>query len=217
MRYMKERKKIVNFGKDLIAENLTTGTGGNISIFIREDNLMLISPSGIPYTETNPEDIVLLDLGGNVVEGNCKPSSEYHMHSVFYKNTEHINSVVHTHSEYATAIACLNQEIAPLHYMIGSVGNKVKCCAYKTFGTQALANEAYRTMGDNNGILLGNHGVLAVGTTCEKAFSVAVDIEFLAKLKIHAESIGKPVLLDDDHMEKVTEKFKTYGQSNKQK
>lgn len=212
MKYMAQRQQIVDFGKKLITEKLTTGTGGNISIFIREDNVMLISPSGIPYSETEPEDIVILDLDGNVVEGTRKPSSEYHMHCIFYQKTEHINSVVHTHSDYATAVACLLQDIEPLHYIIGSVGDKVRCCEYKTFGTQELADEAYRVMGNNNGILLGNHGVLAVGSNCAEAFSVAKDIEFLAKLKIRAEAIGKPVLLNEEQMEVVVEKFGTYGQ-----
>lgn len=212
MKYKAEKQEIIDFGKKLITEKLTTGTGGNISIFIKADNVMLISPSGIPYDETELEDIVTMDLDGNVVDGIRKPSSEYHMHAIFYKNSDHINSVVHTHSDYATAIACLQQEIEPLHYIIGSVGNKVCCCDYKTFGTQELADEAYQVMGDNNGILLGNHGVLAVGSSCAEAFSVAKDIEFLAKLKIRAESIGEPVLLNEKQMGKVIEKFGVYGQ-----
>lgn len=212
MKYKNERQQIVDFGKKLLTEKLTTGTGGNISIFIREDNVMLISPSGIPYDETQLEDVVVLDLDGNVVEGTRKPSSEFHMHSIFYKKTKNINSVVHTHSDYATAVACLLQDIGPLHYIIGSVGDKVRCCDYKTFGTQELADEAYKVMKDNSGILLGNHGVLAVGENCAGAFSVAKDIEFLAKLKIRGESIGKPVLLDKKQMDVVIEKFGTYGQ-----
>lgn len=212
MRYEKERQQIVDFGKKLLTENLTTGTGGNISVFIREDQVMLISPSGIPYNETTLEDIVALDLDGNVIDGTRKPSSEYQMHSIFYKKTERVNAVVHTHSDYATAVACLKQDIEPLHYIIGSVGDKVRCCDYKTFGTQELADEAYRVMGDNNGILLGNHGVLAVGSNCGEAFSVAKDIEFLAKLKIRSESIGTPVLLNQEQMAVVIEKFGTYGQ-----
>ncbi|WP_429976225.1 L-fuculose-phosphate aldolase [Enterococcus sp. DIV0086] len=212
MRYMAERQQITNFGKKLVTEKLTTGTGGNISIYIRKDNVMLISPSGIPYDDIKPEDIVLLDLDGNTLEGTRKPSSEYQMHCIFYKKTENVNSVVHTHSDYATAISCLNQDIEPLHYIIGSIGDKVRCCEYRTYGTQELADEAYRVMGKNNGILLGNHGVLAVGSSCAEAFSVAKDIEFLAKLKIRAQSIGTPKLLNERQMEVVIKKFDTYGQ-----
>lgn len=212
MKYLTEREQIVEFGKRLMTQRLTTGTGGNISVFVREENVMLISPSGVPYMETKPEDIVVMDLDGNVIEGPKKPSSEFAMHSIFYKKNPNVNSVVHTHSDYATAISCLNEDIEPLHYIVGSVGDKVRCCKYKTFGTYELANEAYKTMMDNNGILLGNHGVLAIGSTCAEAFSVAKDIEFLAKLKIHSATLGKPVLLSDDDMVIVKEKFKTYGQ-----
>lgn len=85
MRYKNERKELVAFGKQLLVEGLTTGTGGNLSIFIRKDNVMLITPSGIPYHETTEEDIVLMTLEGDVLEGNRKPSSEYDMHRIFYE------------------------------------------------------------------------------------------------------------------------------------
>ena len=213
MNYVEERQQIVDYGKKLISERLTTGTGGNISIFIPEDNVMLISPSGIPYNDTKLEDIVVLDLDGNKVEGHRKPSSEYDMHRIFYqRNGDKIRSVVHTHSDFATAISCLNQDIEPLHYIIGSVGDKVRCCDYKTFGTYELAEEAYRVMDNNNGILLGNHGTLAVGKDCADAFSVSKDIEFLAKLWVRANAIGTPVLLNKEQMDVVIEKFGTYGQ-----
>lgn len=212
MKYAEERKQIVNYGKNLLKENLTTGTGGNISIFIREDEVMLISPSGIPYPDIKEEDIVLLNLDGDVLEGDRKPSSEYDMHRIFYQRTEHVNSVVHTHSEYATVFACLHEEILPLHYIIGSVGNKVRCCEYKTFGTYELAEEVFQTIGNDKGLLLGNHGVIAVGEDLPASFSVAKDIEFIAKLYYRALSIGKPVLLNDEQLAEVVDKFGTYGQ-----
>lgn len=212
MKYLEERKKLVEYGKKMMTEKLTTGTGGNLSIFIREDNLMLITPSGIPYESTTERDIVLMTLEGDVVEGDRKPSSEYDMHRVFYQKAEHVNSVVHTHSEFATVFACLQEEILPLHYIIGSVGKKIRCCGYETFGTDKLAEVAYEAMEDDKGILLGNHGTLAIGEDLESAFSVAKDIEFIAKLYYRAKSIGQPVLISDERMDEVIEKFGTYGQ-----
>ena len=212
MRHLKERALIVEYGKKLITEKLTTGTGGNISIYLPEEEVMLISPSGIPYFETKPEDIVLMDLQGNIVEGERKPSSEYDLHSIFYANRPDVRSVVHTHSEYATTFACLQQEIEPLHYIIGSVGEKVRCCEYKTFGTRELAEEAFRFIHEDNGILLGNHGVLTIGSDLASAFGVAKDIEFLAKLDYRARCIGTPKLLKQEQMKEVLEKFETYGQ-----
>ena len=212
MKYIKERKELVEYGKKMLTEGLTTGTGGNLSIFIRKDQVMLITPSGIPYQETQPEDIVLLDLEGKVLEGDRKPSSEYDMHRIFYQKTPHVNAVVHTHSEYATVFACLQEEILPLHYIIGSVGNKIRCCDYKTFGTYELAEEVYQTSGEDRGLLLWNRGTSAVDADLASAFSVAKDIEFIAKLYYRARCIGNPVLLTPEDMDKVVEKFDTYGQ-----
>lgn len=212
MNYQTERAEIVAYGKKLITEGLTTGTGGNISRYLPAEQVMLISPSGIPYFETQPEDIVVMDLAGNVVEGTRKPSSEYELHSIFYRERQDVFSVVHTHSEYATTFACLHQAIEPLHYIIGSIGEKVRCCAYKTYGTFELAQEAFNFIQQDHGILLGNHGVLAIGKDVESAFSVAKDIEFLAKLDYRARCIGQPVLLNEEQMQVVIEKFATYGQ-----
>ena len=153
-----------------------------------------------------------MDLHGNVLEGNRKPSSEYDLHSIFYANCPDIRSVVHTHSEYATTFACLQQEIEPLHYIIGSVGEKIRCCEYKTFGTRELAEEAFNFIHEDNGILLGNHGVLTIGPDLSSAFGVAKDIEFLAKLDYRARCIGTPKLLNQGQMKEVLEKFETYGQ-----
>lgn len=212
MNYQKERQEIIEYGKALVTEQLTTGTGGNISLFIPEEQVMLISPSGIPYQDIELTDVVVLDLEGNILEGTRKPSSEYEMHKIFYKKNPEIRAVVHTHSDYATSVACLQKEIPPLHYIIGSVGRSVRCCAYKTFGTQALAEEAYQVMGANKGILLGNHGVLTVGTDLSEAFSIAKDIEFLAKLYVRSAALGEPVLLSEAELDVVVKKFKTYGQ-----
>ena len=212
MRYLEEREALVSYGKQLIIEKLTTGTGGNLSVFIREDNVMLMTPSGIPYHETKAEDIVLMTLEGEILEGDKKPSSEYDMHRIFYQETPHVNAVVHTHSEYATVFACLQEEILPLHYIIGSVGSKVRCCPYETFGTYQLAEVAYKEMKEDKGILLGNHGVLTIGEDIASAFSVAKDIEFIAKLYYRTKSIGTPVLLEEEQLAEVIEKFDTYGQ-----
>lgn len=212
MRYTNERQALVDYGKQMLVEGLTTGTGGNLSIFVREEQVMLITPSGIPYMETTKEDIVLMTLEGEILEGERKPSSEYDMHRIFYERTPDVNAVVHTHSDYATVFACLHEDILPLHYIIGSVGSKIRCCGYETFGTEKLAETAFESMKEDKGILLGNHGVLAIGEDLASAFSVAKDIEFIAKLYYRAKSIGTPVLLKEDDLEEVIEKFGTYGQ-----
>ena len=126
----------------LITNNLTTGSGGNISIFNREKGLVAVSPSGLDYFETKIEDIVIVDLDGNIIEGNLKPSSETGMHLIFYKNREDANAIVHTHSKFATAIACMGWDLEPVHYLIGFAGYDVKCAKYATYGSQELAENA---------------------------------------------------------------------------
>ncbi|RND87019.1 L-fuculose phosphate aldolase [Lacticaseibacillus paracasei] len=216
MDYMKERQQIVDFGKKLIDERLTTGTGGNLSIYVPEDNVMLISPSGMNYKDTKPEDVVLMDLDGDIKEGNRKPSSEFAMHSIFYKNDPEVRSVVHCHSDFATAMACLNHDIPPLDYVLADIAKRsIKCTKYKIYGSPEIAEEAYETMGDDHGILLANHGSLAIGKNIESAFGIAKEIEFICKIFTYSSSVGNPVILSDDQMDAVIKKFANYGQPRK--
>ncbi|MBW1866818.1 MAG: L-fuculose-phosphate aldolase [Deltaproteobacteria bacterium] len=207
-----ERNDIATFGRKLISAGLTTGTGGNLSLFNRPENLIAISPSGIEYCDMQPEDIVILDLAGKVVEGRLKPSSELDFHLALYKRRPDIHAVVHTHSIYATTIACLNREIPAVHYLVGFAGKKVPVAPYATFGTPELAANITRTIGIYNAVLLANHGLVAVGPTMAGAFSIAEQVEFVARIYYQAGCIGNPVILPDKEMETVIRKFGTHGQ-----
>ena len=210
-----ERELVVLYGKKLIDSGLTTGTGGNISIFNPAKGLMAISPSGIAYHEIKPEQVVIMDLANNIVDSDKRPSSEYNMHKIFYKKREEVRAVVHTHSVYATTIACLNWELPAVHYLIGFAGGKVPLAGYATFGTEELANNAYQAMGKYNAVLLANHGLLAVGTDIDWAFNTAEEIEFTAQIYYRTKSIGEPIILAAEEMEKIMRKFASYGQRQK--
>ncbi|CAJ1200911.1 5-deoxy-D-ribulose 1-phosphate aldolase [Companilactobacillus paralimentarius] len=212
MDYTKERQEIVNYGKQLVDNHLTTGTGGNLSIYVPDDKKMLISPSGIPYYDTKIEDVVVMDLDGNILEGNCKPSSEWEMHSMFYRNDTGVRSVVHAHSDYAAACSTFHISIPALHYAAADAAKAIKTTEYKIYGSHELAVEAYKVMGDNHGILLANHGLLANGSTINKAMATAVNIEWLCKLYILAKSAGQPNPLSDNQLKDVSKKFDNYGQ-----
>lgn len=207
-----ERNKIIKFGKKLITSGLTKGTGGNLSIYNRDEGFMAISPSGINYMDIRMEDIVIMDLDGNIVEGNCKPSSEYSMHKIFYEKRTDIFSVVHCHSIYSTTLSILRQDIPASHYMIALAGNNVRCANYATYGTKDLAENAYEAMENRYAVLLANHGLLTGADCIENAFNTAEEIEYVAETYYRAKSIGNPVILPDEEMEKMKEKFKTYGQ-----
>ncbi len=206
----KERIAVVEYGKKLVSTGLVKGTFGNISIYNREQNLMAISPSGKDYFETTPEDIVVLSLEGEIVDGTCKPSSEYDLHRIFYQRRRDINAVVHTHSTYATILSCLQWEIEPVHYLIAYAGDKIPCTPYVPFGSYELAEAAYETMGDRYCCLLGNHGLLACGSSIAYAFDVAEQMEFVSELYYKAKSVGEPKLIAMEYLSGLMEKFKTY-------
>jgi len=212
MKLEKERQLIVTYGKKLIESGLTKGTGGNISIFNKTEGLMAISPSGVDYFRTRPEDVVVLDLEENIVEGKRKPSSETGMHKIFYQKRDDLNAVVHAHSLYSTVMACLNWSLPATHYMIALAGKNVRCADYATFGTRQLGENAFAAMEGRNAVFLANHGLLAGGVDVASAFNTAEEIEFCAQVYCRARAIGDPVILSEEEMAIMAEKFKTYGQ-----
>jgi len=207
-----EREEIVRFGRKLLTARLTSGTGGNLSIFSRAAGLIAISPSGIEYDEMKPEDVPVVDAGGVVVEGIRKPSSELGFHLALYRTRPDIRAVVHTHSVYATTMACLNWELPAVHYLVAFSGHKVPLAPYATFGSEDLAVNVAATIGDHNAVLLANHGLATVGPNLATAFAVAEEIELVAQIYYQAKSIGEPVILPQDEMSRVIEKFAVYGQ-----
>ncbi len=209
---MKERKEIVDYCKLLIFRGLTKGTGGNISIYNREANHMIISPSGIDYAIMTAEDVVVCDLQGNVIAGDKKPSSEFPMHAIFYEKRTDINAIVHTHSLNATVIASLRWELPAVSYLVAYAGENVRCADYASFGTQELATNAFEAMQDRQAVLLANHGLLAGSTNLATAFAIAEEIEFCCEVYVKAKSLGDPVILDQTEMKNMVGKFKTYGQ-----
>jgi L-fuculose-phosphate aldolase len=213
---LQEREEIVRFGRKLVTAGLTSGTGGNLSIFNRAEGLIAISPSGIEYDEMDPADVPVLDASGQVVEGSRKPSSELGFHLALYRERPEIRAVVHTHSVYATTLACLNWEIPAVHYLVAFSGHKVPLAPYATFGSAELAANVVAAIGDHNAVLLANHGLATVGPNLATAFAVAEEIELVARIYYQAKSIGEPVILPRDEMERVIEKFAVYGQKGTQ-
>nr|WP_314267223.1 L-fuculose-phosphate aldolase [uncultured Moellerella sp.] len=208
----KERIEIIENCKKLVTHGLTVGTGGNISAYNRELELMAISPSGVDYFVLQPEDIVIMDKDARIVDGKRKPSSEWSMHKIFYERRDDINAVVHAHSTYCTALATLRRPLPASNYLVAFSGYDVRCAEYQTFGTPELAEAAFEAMVDRRAVLLANHGLLTGAGTLEAAFNIAEEIEHCAKIHCIASSFGEPVILDYDEMTLMQEKFKTYGQ-----
>ena len=208
MLLQKEREMIVAYGKRMLSAGLTRGTGGNLSIYDRNLELMAITPSGIPYEEIEVEDIMIMKLDGTIVEGNKTPSSEHAMHEIVYRTREDVGAMLHVHSTFAVTLACLNEDLPAVDYMVAySRGRSVKCAPYASFGTPDLAVNALKTMGNQNAVLLANHGMNVVGPDLPKAFAIAEQLEFCAELYVRARTIGKPVILPDDEMDQMVKRF----------
>ena len=212
MLLFEERHTIVEFGKRLITAHLTTGSGGNLSIYNRAEGLIAIKPSGTDYFSMQPDDVVVVTPKGEIVDGNLKPSSEIRFHLDLLNHRPDINAVLHTHQVYATTIACLNWELPAVHYLVGFCGNKVPLAPYATFGTPELSENILNSIGIYNACLLANHGIVTVGANMAAAFATAEELELVARLYYQAKCLGEPVILSDQEMAVIGERFKTYGQ-----
>ena len=210
----------MEYGCRLVERGLTRGTGGNVSVLSRESGLFAISPSGMDYFETRPEDVVVLDMEGNVADGARKPSSEVEMHRLLYLGREDVGAVVHTHSVYAAAVSCTREAQAeglpPAHCAVALAGGDVRCTAYHPFGTRELAEAACEGMRGRFAVLLGNHGLLAAGPDVGHAFALAEQLEFVCEVWVHAATVGTPALLSPADLLTAQGRFRDYGQGRRE-
>jgi L-fuculose-phosphate aldolase len=213
------RRSIVDHCRQMNATGLNQGTSGNISV--RHGDSMLITPSSIPYDEMTPDMIASLSLDNKdgAWEGPKKPSVEWRFHLDIMRARPEVNSVVHTHSTFATILAMARKPIPACHYMIAAFGgNDVRVCNYARYGTQELSANVLRALEGRSACLMANHGMLATGSSLEKAMWAAVELETIAKQYYHALLIGGPVILTDEEIAGVAKSFGTYGhQSIRQK
>lgn len=207
------REQVAAFGRELLEQGLTTGTGGNLSVRAA-DGRIAISPTGVPYGEIEPEDVAVLSLDGEHLEG-LAPSSETPMHAAVLDRRPGIDAVVHTHSPYATTFAVLGEPIPASHYLVAHAGDRVPVTdQYVDYGTEALAETAVEALGQSyDACLLRNHGSLAVGDSLEGAFETALMVEFCARIHYQARAIGEPETLPGETMERIAGRFDDYGQA----
>jgi L-fuculose-phosphate aldolase len=209
MKHLERRQQLIATAIELNTSGINQGTSGNVSV--RVDEGLLITPSGMTYPSLTPEDIVLMNLDGQT-SSHRLPSSEWRFHVDIYQQRSDVQAIVHTHSVYATALACLQKDIPAFHYMVAMAGGKdIRCAPYATYGTQALSDVALIALEDRKACLLGHHGVIATGTDLARAFALASEVETLAQQYIAALSVGEPTILSDKEMEVVVEKFANYG------
>ncbi|MEQ9143636.1 MAG: class II aldolase/adducin family protein [Parvibaculaceae bacterium] len=207
-------QNVIDTALRMSREGLSAGRSGNVSV--RDGERVLITPTGMAYEALTSDDIVSMALDGSVPDGSRKPSSEWHFHAAVYAARPDIGAVVHTHSNAATALACLEEGIPAFHYMVAAAGgHDIRCAPYATFGTEELAAHAVRALEGRQACLLAHHGVIACGSTLAKAYDLAVEVETLAEQYARARTLGAVPLLDAREMDRVLEKFKGYGQQAK--
>ena len=207
------RQSIIDSCREMNALGINQGTSGNISA--RVEGGFLITPSGVPYDEMSPDQMVEMDLDGGHRDGQ-KPSSEWRMHGDIYRGRPEAGAVVHTHATFCTALACLHREIPAFHYMVAVAGGaSIRCADYATFGTQALSDNMLRALEGRRACLLANHGMICFGPDLKKTLALAVEVETLARQYWHASQAGEPVLLSEVEMKRVLERFKSYGAKQK--
>jgi L-fuculose-phosphate aldolase len=204
------RQALVRACRELTRRGLTYGTSGNISIR-RDAESFFISPTGSVYEELEEADVPVLRFDGRWF-GRRRPSSEWRFHRDLLQARADVGAIVHTHSRYATALACTGRGIPPFHYMVAVTGGiEIRCAPYHTFGSQELSDAVLETIQGSNACLLGNHGAIAMGADLPAALDLAGEVENLAAQYSAALTLGDVRMLDAAEMWKVVEKFRTYG------
>ena len=208
------REEILVYGLKLTPSGLSQGTSGNLSV--RHGSGFLITPSGTPYEEISPEDVVQVAMDGRY-EHRLRPSSEWRFHRDIYAARPDVHAVVHAHPPYSTGLAICRMDIPAIHYMIAvSGGDSIRCSDYYTYGTQELSDAVVRAMEGRMACLMANHGMIATGSTMEQAMWRAVEVETLARQYTLALQAGKPIMLSDQEVTQALEKFGNYGLMSRQ-
>ena len=202
---------VVATARRSVADGLVVGTSGNVSA--RVGDLVLVTPSGVPYDRLTPDDITGVDLTGRQVLGTLVPTSELPMHLAVYRTTG-ARAIVHTHAVHATAVSTLVPELPLVHYMAAALGGPVRVAPYAAYGTDELAEHMLQTLADRSGCLLQNHGTLTYGATLDQAYDRTAQLEWMCRLWLTASSVPglTPSLLTEAQLAEVGERLKGYGQ-----
>ncbi|WP_329319519.1 class II aldolase/adducin family protein [Streptomyces sp. NBC_01262] len=194
-----------------VEDGLVVGTSGNVSV--RVGDLVLVTPTGVPYDRIGPDDIVAVDLDGKQVMGTLRPSSELPMHLAIYLHTD-ARAVVHTHAVHATAVSTLLYELPAIHYMAAALGGKIRVADYATYGSEQLAANVLHALRERTGCLIRNHGTIVYGDDLDQAYDRTAQLEWMCQVWLAARSVDgfSPSLLSKRELARVAEKLRDYGQ-----
>jgi len=208
------REHVAAAARRLAHEGLLIGTSGNVSA--RAEDLVAVTASGVTLAGCRAEDVTVVSLTGDVVEGELRPTSELSLHVGVYADSPATAAVVHTHAPWSTAVACILDELPVLHYQQLLLGGAVRVAPYATFGTPELAAHVRAALVDRQAALMANHGSVAVGATLDAAVEHALLLEWLATLHHRASALGTPRVLTQDEQDDVVRQALSTSYGNPQ-
>lgn len=205
-------RDLVATARRTAAEGLVVGTSGNVSVRVDGD-VVLVTPSGVPYDRLGPGDVLGVDLDGNRVIGTAAPTSELPLHLALHRETG-ARAVVHTHAVHATAVSVLVPELPPVHYMTAALGGPVRVAPYAPYGTGELARNMLAALRERRACLLANHGTVAYGDTLDQAYDRTAQLEWMCRLWLTASSVPgrSPALLSEAQLADAASRLRGYGQ-----
>lgn len=214
LKYESARKQVSETGLRIFKEKLVVGTWGNISVRIEGTEYFAITPSGVEYDQIRPEDIVVMDKSGEIVDGKLKPSIEWPMHNAIYKNRQDIGAIIHVHAIYTTALAMAHMSIpAASEDLVQIVGGDVRVSKYALPGSEELAANAVEALKGRNAVLLANHGSLSAGEDLHETLKIVEIMEKTAQATIYAMSLGKIHVLSNEDVNFMRDFYlNKYGQ-----
>lgn len=213
MKSFEERQKILDISQKLIDAGVIQNGQGNISIYNRENGMVAITPSAVPYEDRDVDDICVVDLDGNIIEGKWKSTSETSMHLIYYKTRSDINAVIHTHAPKATVFGIVGSDPMPmvLNEASTGIGGPVPIAPYARPGTVELAEVTCETVGDGYAAIMAHHGLITVGPNIDLAFIATVSVESTANAIILARSMGmEPIAMPEKEVKILRELMMGY-------
>lgn len=200
---------------ELPRNDLVRMTSGNVSGRDTETGWVVIKPSGYSFEEMTTEHMVVVDLDGNVLEGNLKPSTDTDTHLYVYRHRPDVFGIVHTHSPYASSFAALGQSIPACLTSSAMLGGEIPLGGYAPIGGADIGQEIINKIGRAKAIIMQNHGVFTIGSSPQQATKMAVEVEEIAKITHLAMLRGNPILLTPEQIEYMIDLYQNvYGQRN---
>ena len=214
----KFKEEIVKICNKLLSDGHVIGSAGNVSMRVKkgDEEFVLITPSNVNYKDMEPEDILIIDLDGKVIEGERNPSVEKHLHLGIYKDREDVNAIIHSHGMYSTILSTLNLSLPPImEELVPYLGGEVLCSDYGEAGSEELADNVKASLEDRSAVILANHGSLCCGSHLEGAYTVLQYLERGAKTYYLAKLIREPNLLPEDTIDYEMDIFELFKESKK--